>query len=169
MPKSYTEEYRQTENGQTIICGRSRDTHPVFEFAWHNDITGLLICANDYSEAKLQITRQHKAYLFLGPSGTGKSTHAQLWLQHIKDTQLINDDNPVIRGNMVYGSPWSGKTPCYRKVRYPLGGLVVLSQAPHNKICRINGVQAYAAPPSSPLAPTQKTAHHLYPYRKNTN
>ena len=179
----YTEEYRQTENGQTIICGRSRDNHPVFEFAWHNDITGLLICANDYSEAKLQITRQHlkatidtammilfalgtasqatvlchaatisyqgKAYLFLGPSGTGKSTHAQLWLQHIKDTQLINDDNPVIRGNMVYGSPWSGKTPCYRQVRYPLGGLVVLSQAPHNKICRINGVQAYAALVSS--------------------
>ena len=55
----YTEEYRQTENGQTIICGHSRDNHPVFEFAWHNDITGLLICANDYSEAKLQITRQH--------------------------------------------------------------------------------------------------------------
>ena len=46
---------------------------------------------------------------------------------------------------MVYGSPWSGKTPCYRNVRYPIGGIVKLSQAPENKIRRLKGVEAYAA------------------------
>ena len=35
--------------------------------------------------------------MFLGPSGTGKSTHARLWLQYIDSTELVNDDNPVVR------------------------------------------------------------------------
>ena len=84
-----------------------------------------------------------KGYLFLGPSGTGKSTHAQLWIKHIGGTELVNDDNPVVRDGIVYGSPWSGKTPCYRNVSYPIGGIVMLSQAPYNKIRRLSGIEAY--------------------------
>ena len=38
-----------------------------------------------------------KGYLFLGKSGTGKSTHSQLWLKHIPGTELLNDDNPAVR------------------------------------------------------------------------
>ena len=88
-------------------------------------------------------------YMFLGKSGTGKSTHSGLWLKHIEGTQLVNDDNPVVRrmpdGFYVFGSPWSGKTPCYRQVSYPLGGVVQLSQAPYNKIQRLKSLAAYAA------------------------
>ena len=88
-------------------------------------------------------------YMFLGKSGTGKSTHARLWLKAVDGTELVNDDNPVVRlqadGAWVYGSPWSGKTPCYRNVSMKLGGIVLLSQAPYNKISRLGGVQAYAA------------------------
>ena len=86
-----------------------------------------------------------KGYLFLGASGTGKSTHAQLWLEHIEGTELVNDDNPVVRDGVVYGSPWSGKTPCYRNVSVPIGGIVMLSQAPYNKIRRLKGIEAYVA------------------------
>ena len=88
-------------------------------------------------------------YMFLGKSGTGKSTHSSLWLKHIEGTELVNDDNPVVRkmtdGFYVFGSPWSGKTPCYRKVSYPIGGIVQLSQAPYNKIRRLKALSAYAA------------------------
>ena len=45
----------------------------------------------------------------------------------------------------MYGSPWSGKTPCYRNVVCPLGGIVLLCQAPYNKICRLTGIETYAA------------------------
>ena len=91
-----------------------------------------------------------RGYLFLGKSGTGKSTHARLWLKYIHGSELINDDNPVVRveadgSAWVYGSPWSGKTPCYRNVRLPLGGFVQLAQAPHNAIRRLKGLAAYAA------------------------
>lgn len=89
-------------------------------------------------------------YLFLGKSGTGKSTHARLWLKHIPGSELVNDDNPVVRvlpdGTVrVYGSPWSGKTPCYKNMDLPVGAFVQLSQAPYNKIERLKGISAYAA------------------------
>ena len=91
-----------------------------------------------------------RCYLFLGISGTGKSTHARLWLQHIEGTELVNDDNPVVRITaedeaIVFGSPWSGKTPCYRNVSYPIGGMVQLNQAPYNNIRRMGGIEAYAS------------------------
>lgn len=95
------------------------------------------------------VSYQGAAYLMLGKSGTGKSTHTRLWLQHIKGSELVNDDNPVVRivdgQARVYGSPWSGKTPCYRNVDYPVGAFVQLSQAPLNDIRRIKGLEAYAA------------------------
>ena len=175
----FSEEMRQEEEGQDIICGKTADGEPVFEFRWWNETAGWLICKADYREGRLILADRHtkmaidnalmvlfalttadrqtalfhaatvshegKGYLFLGPSGTGKSTHARLWLQHIEGTALVNDDNPVVRDGVVYGSPWSGKTPCYRNVSYPLGGIVLLSQAPQNKIERLKGIQAYAA------------------------
>jgi hypothetical protein len=92
---------------------------------------------------------QRKAYMFLGKSGTGKSTHSRLWLQYIKGTALLNDDNPVVRiidgQAIVFGSPWSGKTPCYINRHFPLGGIVRLRQAPHNAIRPLRGIEAYAA------------------------
>lgn len=91
-----------------------------------------------------------KGYLFLGKSGTGKSTHSSLWLKYIPGSWLLNDDNPVLRlmpgGEVrVFGSPWSGKTPCYKALSVPAGAVVRLSQAPYNKIERVTGVKAYAS------------------------
>ena len=88
-------------------------------------------------------------YMFLGCSGTGKSTHSRLWIENITGTQLLNDDNPIIRicgdNIIVSGSPWSGKTPCYKNKQIPLGGIVRLTQAKSNKITRLYGLPAYAA------------------------
>lgn len=91
-----------------------------------------------------------KGYLFLGKSGTGKSTHSSLWLKHIPGTELLNDDNPILRlmpdgTARVYGSPWSGKTPCYKAKDVPVGAVVRIRQAPFNKIERLPIIQAYAS------------------------
>ena len=180
----YSEELRQEEEGQEIVCGKTADGKAVFEFRWWNEIAGWLVCSPNYREGRLLTTGRYtkmavdnalmvlyalataasgtvlfhaavvshegKGYMFLGPSGTGKSTHARLWLKYIDGTALVNDDNPVVRLAadglpVVYGSPWSGKTPCYRNVSYPLGGIVLLSQAPYNNIHRLGGIHAYAS------------------------
>lgn len=184
LPVSYDEEWRQDDDGQEIICGRTTDGQPVFEYIWHGETAGWLVCLSDYRSGRLITTARDtklaidnalmvlyalatanqqtvlfhaavvshggKGYMFLGPSGTGKSTHARLWLQHIEGTELVNDDNPVVRiaddgAAVVYGSPWSGKTPCYRNVSCLLGGIVMLSQAPYNKIRRLGGIESYVA------------------------
>lgn len=90
-----------------------------------------------------------RAYLFLAPSGTGKSTHSQLWLKNVPFTRLLNDDNPVITiidgKAIVSGSPWSGKTPCYINESYPVGALVYITRAKYNKIHRMSKIEAYGA------------------------
>ncbi len=95
------------------------------------------------------IAYQGKAVLFLGESGTGKSTHTRLWRENIEGAVLLNDDSPILRivdgQPWIYGSPWSGKTPCYKNEQYPLAGCVRLSQAPHNKIRRLTRLEAYGA------------------------
>lgn len=72
-----------------------------------------------------------------------------MWLRRFSNADLLNDDNPVVRleedGVWVYGTPWSGKTPCYKNSRVPLAGIVNLSQAPQNKIRPIKGIEAYMA------------------------
>ncbi|WP_118195425.1 hypothetical protein [Albibacterium indicum] len=96
------------------------------------------------------VYRQQEGFAFLGKSGTGKSTHSRLWLQSIEGTQLLNDDNPIVRidedGKIwIYGSPWSGKTACYRNLRVELKGLVRLRQAKHNVWTDIDGKSALLA------------------------
>lgn len=90
-----------------------------------------------------------EAVMFLGESGTGKSTHTRLWRENIEGAVLLNDDSPFvgIRDDkvMVYGSPWSGKTPCYKSESYPIRAIVRLSQAPHNKMYRLGKLQAIGA------------------------
>ena len=90
-----------------------------------------------------------KAVLFLGESGTGKSTHTRLWRENIEGTVLLNDDSPILRlidgKPWVFGSPWSGKTPCYKNESYPLAACVRLSQAPKNRIRKLSVTQGYGA------------------------
>lgn len=88
-----------------------------------------------------------KGYLMTAPSGTGKSTHTHLWYTTIPGCDLMNDDNPVIRivdgKPVVYGSPWSGKTPCYRNIQAPVGGIVRIRQHKENIIRRLGAVEAF--------------------------
>ena len=49
----------------------------------------------------------------------------------------------------VYGSPWSGKTPCYRNRDVPVAAIVRIRQAPFNKIHRLSVLEAYASVYSS--------------------
>lgn len=94
------------------------------------------------------IVNSGKGYLFLGKSGTGKSTHSRLWLANIEGSRLLNDDNPVLKvcsdGLIrVYGSPWSGKTRCYINADVPVGAIVSLRQAPYNKIEKLELLDSY--------------------------
>lgn len=88
------------------------------------------------------------AYAFTAPSGTGKSTQTGLWVRFLDGCDLINDDSPVVRviddDVYIYGGPWSGKTPCYRRVRSRLAAITKISRAKENSVDKMSVVEAFA-------------------------
>lgn len=94
------------------------------------------------------IIQGENGFAFMGVSGTGKSTHSNLWLKYIPNTELLNDDHPAIKimqnGDVfIFGSPWSGKTDCYKNKERKLKGLVLLKQGPKNEIKKLRGIESY--------------------------
>ena len=83
------------------------------------------------------------AYLFSAASGTGKSTHTQLWLELFGERAFIlNDDKPAIRiiDNAIYayGTPWSGKYDISVNKAVRLKGICFLNRGKSNKIERLD-------------------------------
>lgn len=110
----------------------------------------LCFCAkrNTFSMHASCVVYNGEAVLFLGKSGTGKSTHTKLWYDNFEGAFLLNDDCPIIKiGDeiAVHGSPWSGKVNCYKKECYPLKAIVKLKQAPENKMIKLDKQKAVAA------------------------
>lgn len=95
------------------------------------------------------ILYRDKAILFLGESGTGKSTQTRLWRENIEGASMLNDDSPVIHTSekeaSAFGSPWSGKMHCYVNAGFPIVACVRLSQAPYNKIRKLSVRESFAA------------------------
>lgn len=79
------------------------------------------------------------AYAFSADSGTGKSTHTQLWLKYFGDrAHMLNDDKPAIRliDGKVYacGTPWSGKYDYSSPEIAELAGICFLERSEDNWI-----------------------------------
>ncbi len=103
------------------------------------------------------IVHSGRAVLFLGESGTGKEhPYAPVARTHSRCAtaqRRLADRARRRRRATVFGSPWSGKTPCYRNESYPIAAFVRLAQAPHNRIARLPVVRAIGALlPSCPPA-----------------
>lgn len=80
--------------------------------------------------------------VFSAPSGTGKSTHVSLWQERFGyEVTVLNDDSPAIRfaGDhpFIFGTPWAGSSDKYCNESAPLSAIVLLEQAPENRIRRL--------------------------------
>ena len=87
-----------------------------------------------------------EAYIFTAASGVGKSTHARLWREYLKDRAfMVNDDKPFIRPGkttLVYGSPWDGKHRLSRNVSVPVKAIALLGRADKNSVELISRSEA---------------------------
>ena len=94
-------------------------------------------------------THHHgQAILFSGPSGIGKSTHAELWCRHIENTHVVNGDRCLIYKDKE-GRYWAGAWPvcgssqiCLTEA-YPLKAIVFMGQAPHNEVVPVRPMQLF--------------------------
>lgn len=90
---------------------------------------------------------QGNAILFSAPSGTGKTTHTELWREMDPTAFILNDDSPIIRffdDHKPYacGCPWAGASGVGENVKVPLRAIVFLQQASENEIVRLQTIQA---------------------------
>ena len=91
-----------------------------------------------------------KAYAFVAPPGTGKTTHARVWVETLGDNaRILNGDRLLVRwiGDrfLAYGNPWKGKEGLGEKGSYPLGGVYFLSRAEQNTLAPIAPMTALTA------------------------
>ena len=134
-----------------------RGSLPTMRFALNNALMLSYAFSSAYYDTLLVhasvVRHDGLSYAFTAKSGTGKSTQVANWLRNIPDCDLINDDNPIIRierdGDgkphaFLYGSPWSGKTPCYRNVKTPLAAIVMIKRADHNEMLPQSPLKAFA-------------------------
>ena len=90
---------------------------------------------------------EDRVFLFTGPSGVGKTTQVRWW-QALYSTQILNGDKPIFEVGdsgevLVHPSPWKGKEDYGRDdITAPLGGIIVLRQAPENRIERLEPADA---------------------------
>ena len=88
---------------------------------------------------------QNTAILFSAPSGTGKSTQAELWERYAM-SETLNGDRAILRkaGDRwtAWGLPMAGSSDIFRNESAPIRALVMLKQGPENEISRLSVPQA---------------------------
>lgn len=91
------------------------------------------------------ITQRGEALLFSAPSGTGKSTQAELWRSYA-GAKVINGDRALVKaenGVTANGILFSGTSGISENVTAPLRALILLRQSEKNEIRSVSGKEAF--------------------------
>ena len=98
-----------------------------------------------------------RGVVFLGPSGIGKTTQAERWMEH-RGASILNGDMVFLQqtedGFLGWGTPWHGSSPYCLNASVPVKALVVLKQAPENRLRELTGFEKVAEVSGSVFYPT---------------
>lgn len=147
-----SERFLRLENGE-FACADSEWTKVTSYYPTPNGMYALplaAICSRfSYYNAFLThascVSINGEGIVFVGSSGIGKTTQAELWQKHL-GAEIINGDKAFIReidGDFYgCGLPWKGSSEYCLNKKTRLKGIVVLRQARENKITRLDEVSA---------------------------
>lgn len=94
--------------------------------------------------SSLIATTDNRGLMFLGPSGIGKTTQAELWHKY-RDALIINGDIVFVQETddafLGWGTPWHGSSPYCENTNVPVEALIVLKQAQENSIRELTGFE----------------------------
>ena len=91
------------------------------------------------------LTKQGEALLFSAPSGTGKSTQAELWRSYA-GAKVINGDRALVKaqnGVTANGIFFSGTSGICENVTAPIRAIVLLRQSFANELKKVSGKEAF--------------------------
>lgn len=91
------------------------------------------------------IEHHGRAIAFTAPSGTGKTTQAELWKKY-RGAEILNGDKVFVKQEEdaihAWGSPWKGSSSYALNTSAPLDAIIVLEQAPENRIRKLDTIEA---------------------------
>ena len=173
MERIHGLEYK-TINGQWNCVVRRNSDVMLVDSEWKNaliltvcDRTNVLsfLCQLFYTHAVKQniiylhsslISCQNRGLMFLGPSGIGKTTQAELWNKY-RNPLIINGDVVFVQETedvfLGWGTPWHGSSPYCENTSVPVSALIVLKQAEKNSIRELIGFEKVTAVSESVFYP----------------
>ena len=137
----YAKVYPVTDDRRFYICeytyGRENMFSSSVQLIHLLSLEKLFLGVNGFILHSSFIRYRDRGILFSAPSGTGKSTQATLWEKY-EGAEVLNGDRGLLirrdEGWTVSGMPFAGSSGIYRNETVPLGAIVVIRQAPDNRI-----------------------------------
>ena len=140
------------EDYSIVITKNDIDFQRTLSGPWTNDDLSGFVLLRKLAKQFLKTERtifvhgsvvacQESAYMFTAPSGTGKTTHSQIWVKKLPNAYILNGDKPFISTNngiYVWGTPWSGSENYNRNEGVELKAICFLERAEKNRIVEIS-------------------------------
>lgn len=146
------------ENAYMMVIHKGKEHHVKLKKDTYDGLIGTNTLLNAMSAEHLVleangvifhasfIEHNGKAILFTAPSGTGKSTQAELWKEH-RGAEIINGDRAVIRmiDGKAYacGIPFAGSSKYCKNATLPIAAIVYLKQSSITTITKLNATTAF--------------------------
>ncbi len=126
--------------GQLIDCGTERSLYDLLLQLFYTHAV-----QRHFIQVHSSLISYHgKGIMFLGPSGIGKTTQAELWHQY-RNADIINGDLVFVEHRkdefIGWGTPWHGSSPYCENASVPVVAWVVLKQSNQNTIRRLSGFE----------------------------
>ena len=116
-----------------------------------------VVCRGSIQVHSALISYHGSGIVFIGPSGIGKTTQAELWNKY-KEALIINGDMVFVQETpeafLGWGTPWHGSSPYCENTSVPLKAMIVLKQSPENSIRELTGFEKVTAVSNNVFYPT---------------
>ena len=155
-------------------CFRHQGEIMFTDYAWKHalvmypldyDLSAVFLIQTFYTHAvQRQIIQFHsslidfqgRGLMFLGPSGIGKTTQAELWNKY-RDALIINGDIVFVQETedafLGWGTPWHGSSPYCENTNVPVEALIILKQDGETSIRELTGFEKVSAVSNSVFYP----------------
>lgn len=105
------------------------------------------------------ISVDDRAIAFCAKSGTGKTTHMNLWSKLLGDRlKIINGDKPIVRFidgiPHAYGTPWNGKEHLHTNMSARLTDICFIERSENNSVISVSEKEATQRLSSQLVAPS---------------
>lgn len=139
-------EKTQTENTIYVRPDCKKYAENIWNLVNKIELSSLLLKKEALILHASYIIYRGQAILFTAPSGTGKSTQAQLW-KDSRGAEIVNGDRAIIKMNgeqlYAYGLPFSGSSDICENREAQIRGIVVLEQAKGNCVKELSFLEKF--------------------------